>query len=963
MPLPTTTRRVSELDPTTTPADTDVLLVEGSVETSKITVANLRTAMQSNLVAGVVVYDNSTSGLTATDVQAAIDELAANPGITDHGDLEGLSDDDHPQYLLVDGSRAMSGALQLVAGSLGAPGLAFTSEPDSGIYRPAADQLGIVVSGVLVATATAPSGANPQLLLASGTASFPALSFEGDPDTGLFRPSANAICIAINGAERWRISGSTFAASTNGNTISQSVANGGLNIQCNLTTATDDRVGISVANVSSPAISTGSLRLAEVRFPINMSGTAGYTVLDVIANETATGSGDKWLIGAKSGSGGTTRVFGVANDGRVLVGDGTAAAPSYSFLALPTSGFYRDGANIAWTVASTKRGEFSSTGIAWANNSNFVVSNGANNRSLTLTGRYNTGAGPSVILNNAVNFVASAATEQTLVSAQINVAQAGSGGYTVLNIQATETSLGSGEKYLIRAKSGPANEQRFAVDYRGNIIFSTTRKLQDHTTSPEGAVTAPVGSIVVVEDTSVPMNNGVWAKYAGSGSSGWNKLNHVNPLEVYGFEDFDRSASEWIFDIGVNAQAIQLSNGAAFGFPSSGVAVFITTAASSNGANAVLPTAGMALDSNAPIVTEWKFLPFSQTETAPTAPGSTSALTASSSAGSRQISGVPTLTGEGPAPFWIELDNGVDPAETRRVRYRAGTTLYIDSQLTYSYAPGDTAAYAGPADQSLVYANDEFTWLMGLGGGNEQASPLVVFGGIWDNGSSTMTNAIAMQINGSLVTETFTMPSLTAAYYRAKLTVAETQVVLEMADGEGPYSVVATYSGSVDPVVYFPFFAASDGSDTRGLAVDWVRWSGLRAADNTIGTTQGEILPNVGVYIPTFTTTGGGTTPSMVGGTWTWTRVGKILTVSGRFSSVDDAGVPTDYLYATVPFFTRTNSSAIGSCVGRDFSGNPYVCLVTADSSNGGRVRIENFPYDSTAAVEWWITFTYVYKS
>jgi len=34
-------------------------------------------------------------------------------GVTDHGELTGKDDDDHPQYLLVDGSRAMTGALDM----------------------------------------------------------------------------------------------------------------------------------------------------------------------------------------------------------------------------------------------------------------------------------------------------------------------------------------------------------------------------------------------------------------------------------------------------------------------------------------------------------------------------------------------------------------------------------------------------------------------------------------------------------------------------------------------------------------------------------------------------------------------------------------------------------------------------------------------------------------------------------
>ncbi len=41
--------------------------------------------------------------------------------VSDHGALDGLADDDHPQYLLIDGTRAMTGALQ-TADALGVPG-------------------------------------------------------------------------------------------------------------------------------------------------------------------------------------------------------------------------------------------------------------------------------------------------------------------------------------------------------------------------------------------------------------------------------------------------------------------------------------------------------------------------------------------------------------------------------------------------------------------------------------------------------------------------------------------------------------------------------------------------------------------------------------------------------------------------------------------------------------------------
>lgn len=844
--------------------------------------------------------------------------------------------------------------IRTATGNLTTPALAFDIERDTGIYRPGADQFGVAVRGVLVGTFRAPSGANPQILAPLGSAGWPGLAFIGDEDTGLFRPSANAICIAIGGAERWRIFGSTFAASTNGNTISQSVANGGLNIQCNLTTATDDRVGISVANVSSPAISSGSLRLMEVRFPINMSGTAGYTVLDVIANETATGSGDKWLIGAKSGAGGTTRVFGVKNDGSVLVGNGSAGAPSLSFLSTPTSGLYLDGANIAWTVASAKRGEFSSTGIAWANNSNFVVSNGANNRSLTLTGRYNTGAGPSVILNNAVNFVASAATEQTLVSAQINVAQAGSGGYTVLNLQATETSLGSGEKYLIRAKSGPANEQRFAVDYRGNIIFSTTRQLRDHTTSPEGAVTAPVGSIVVVEDTSVLPNNGIWAKINGSGAAGWEMMSPSGNFVVQGFEDFDKDTIDWTADVGANANAARYPNLARLGFPGNGVIVAGTTNNSQNSVSLQLASVGLAFDTNSPIVTEWKFVPFSAALPAPTTPGATSALTGTTSAGASEVLGVPALTGEIAAPFYVELDNGVDPAETVRVKARVGTTLVIDGTTTYAYAPGDTAAYAGPAAPLITFANDEFTWLMGVAASDGYAVG-VLFGGIWDNGSSTMTNVIALREGNTVTTQAVTLPALTAQYYRARLTITASSAVLEVADGDGAFSTIGTLATTIPPFVYTPIVLVNDGYDNRFLAIDWLRWRAARLADNVAGDVASRAFAVGGTYTPTFTTSGGGTAPS-VSDPWVWSRVGKFVTVYGRFSKTDDPGVADGFLEFSLPIERTPGTASFGSALGRVSGSSTGVAAMVDDQA------MVNFPYDLAGNSEWAISFTFYAK-
>ncbi len=53
-------------------------------------------------------YTFQESSNTAT-ISSAFDTLFANAGVTDHGNLAGLTDDDHTQYILGDGTRSLTG--------------------------------------------------------------------------------------------------------------------------------------------------------------------------------------------------------------------------------------------------------------------------------------------------------------------------------------------------------------------------------------------------------------------------------------------------------------------------------------------------------------------------------------------------------------------------------------------------------------------------------------------------------------------------------------------------------------------------------------------------------------------------------------------------------------------------------------------------------------------------------------
>lgn len=78
--------------------------------------ANLRTIMAQ---APADYFPELSSGI---DTDGSINNLGSGGGggSSDHGTLTGLADDDHTQYLLASGSRAMSGALQMDANDIDA---------------------------------------------------------------------------------------------------------------------------------------------------------------------------------------------------------------------------------------------------------------------------------------------------------------------------------------------------------------------------------------------------------------------------------------------------------------------------------------------------------------------------------------------------------------------------------------------------------------------------------------------------------------------------------------------------------------------------------------------------------------------------------------------------------------------------------------------------------------------------
>ena len=102
----------------------------------------------------------------------------------------------------VDGQSTMTGQFKAAAGTVALPGITFGSDPDSGVYRIAANNLGIAANGAKVLDISATGlGVVGTILNGDGTVSLPGFSFTSDTDCGFYRIGANNIGFAIGGVK------------------------------------------------------------------------------------------------------------------------------------------------------------------------------------------------------------------------------------------------------------------------------------------------------------------------------------------------------------------------------------------------------------------------------------------------------------------------------------------------------------------------------------------------------------------------------------------------------------------------------------------------------------------------------------------------------------------------------------------------------------------------------------------
>ena len=99
--------------------------------------------------------------------------------------------------------RELDGTLTIEDGTAAAPGLAFTSDLNTGLLRVGADQLAITTGGTSrLAVSTTAVSSTLAVDVPLGAVGTPSITFTGDLNTGLFSPGADQVAISTGGTGR-----------------------------------------------------------------------------------------------------------------------------------------------------------------------------------------------------------------------------------------------------------------------------------------------------------------------------------------------------------------------------------------------------------------------------------------------------------------------------------------------------------------------------------------------------------------------------------------------------------------------------------------------------------------------------------------------------------------------------------------------------------------------------------------
>jgi hypothetical protein len=178
---------------------------------------------------------------------------------------------------VVDGSamtvRMITGQFGLQDGTAAAPALSFEADPDTGLFRAAADNMRLAAGGASVCGFANAGGTiliqpfGALQAIPDGTAASPIYSFNNDPGTGMYRYSAGAVGFATSGAYRALFTAAYFDFTG----VAQAFGNNGTAGVPTYSFAGDPDTGLYLWTVNGMAFTTGGV----ARFYVGSSWLQG----------------------------------------------------------------------------------------------------------------------------------------------------------------------------------------------------------------------------------------------------------------------------------------------------------------------------------------------------------------------------------------------------------------------------------------------------------------------------------------------------------------------------------------------------------------------------------------------------------------------------------------------------------------------------------------------------------------
>lgn len=360
----------------------------------------------------------------------------------------------------------------LTDGTVSAPGLYWTADTNTGLWRPGSGIVGVTGDGLEVVRFQAPTGANPQALFANGSLTAPAIGWASRAG-GLFSISTTSTGLTFDLSTSYiaftRATGTTYAIEMQGSVagaigLRAPVLGSAIFLSSRISNGTTSP-GLTIDQAVGTAFSAASAGQSHitVNSTVNQSSTAGFTQLRLNQTQTALGSGAQYYFETQVG--GVTNFAidsSVAGAGAVLHSAGTAARPSISFISQQNAGFH--------LIASTTIGVNFSGATYWSISSASFVSYTSmvlTSNNAAVTGA--AGTNPNLTIIGAVAYTgANVAQRNTVISSTLN--QTGTSSFTALDITRTETALGSGPQYAINVKGGVAGTtQTYSVSNSGGV--------------------------------------------------------------------------------------------------------------------------------------------------------------------------------------------------------------------------------------------------------------------------------------------------------------------------------------------------------------------------------------------------------------------------------------------------------------------------------------------------------------